>query len=321
MSSLISPIEFRKQLSDYKKANPDKKKKIDPNLKRNLEHGWLLNYLIPLDSMVWGRWGYWIYIQQFQQMPKEGIPQIEFDCGGRCSEGSDAITTKHLNECLNLITNSYSWQGWSGANILEYFLDWLLYGFGSPMQTELPKEPAGCNGASMRLYQYFDLSYLVAYPWDYFGYLFSESSIGKGSAFFPTPHHVVQFMTAITMDAKQDSRLFSVCDPCVGTGRMLLYASNYFLRGGGQDINPFCVKGTIVNCYLYAPWYAKPLKVVDNLAKEAEMCLGLSLELSNLVKNTMKMKDFFTPNHLSSIDATALIESISTDDIDWFSVI
>ena len=323
MNSLISPSDFRKQLAEYKKANPDKKRKIDPDLKRDLEHGWLLNYLMPLESMVWGRWAYWVHIQQFKKLPKEGIPQIEFNCGnGNSAEGGDSIAMKHLDECLSLICKYGSWQGWSGANILEYFLDWLLYGFGSQTQKELPKELNGCEGASMRLYQYFDLSYLVAYPWDYFGYLFSESNIGKGSAFFPTPHTTVQFMTMITMGSPsdQDSRLFSVCDPCVGTGRMLLYTSNYSMRGYGQDINPFCVKATMVNCYLYAPWFAKPLTVIDNLAKEAEALTGLSLEFQSLVKNK-SLQSLIDPDNLAASRASGLLESINVDSIDWFSVI
>jgi hypothetical protein len=56
-----------------------------------------------------------------------------------------------------------------------------------------------------------------------------------------------------------DNRLKSVNEPCVGTGRMLLYASNYSLILSGQDINLTCVKATLVNGYLYAPWMVKPL--------------------------------------------------------------
>ena len=55
-----------------------------------------------------------------------------------------------------------------------------------------------------------------------------------------------------------DSRTRTVCDPCVGTGRMLLHASNRSVCLYGQDVNPTCVKATLVNGYLYAPWLVIP---------------------------------------------------------------
>jgi hypothetical protein len=55
----------------------------------------------------------------------------------------------------------------------------------------------------------------------------------------------------------------STLDPCLGTGRMLLHASNYSLRLYGQDINETCVKASLVNGYLYAPWMVKPFPFLD----------------------------------------------------------
>ena len=81
-----------------------------------------------------------------------------------------------------------------------YFLQWLLFGFGDPSQLEEPKEPAA--GASMRLYQYFDLAYLILFPWDYFGDLLAENRYGRESAFYPTPHCVVDAMAQIVIILK-----------------------------------------------------------------------------------------------------------------------
>lgn len=56
-----------------------------------------------------------------------------------------------------------------------------------------------------------------------------------------------------------DSRTLSVCDPCVGSGRMLLHASNVSLCLFGQDIDPLAVAMCKINGALYAPWLSFPL--------------------------------------------------------------
>src|SRR5919197_815569 len=59
----------------------------------------------------------------------------------------------------------------------------------------------------------------------------------------------------------RDLRLTSVNDPCVGSGRMLLHASNFSLRLYGQDIDPLAVALCKINGALYAPWLSFPLPV------------------------------------------------------------
>ena len=48
-------------------------------------------------------------------------------------------------------------------------------------------------------------------------------------------------------------------DPCVGSGRMLLHASNVSLALSGQDIDPLAVAMCQINGALYAPWLSFPL--------------------------------------------------------------
>jgi hypothetical protein len=87
----------------------------------------------------------------------------------------------------------------------------------------------------MRLYQYFNLAWLMAYPWNYFGAILAENRHGQHLGFYPTPMCVVNMMARMTFGDPEkyknqpDNRLRSVNEPCVGTGRMLLYASNYSL--------------------------------------------------------------------------------------------
>lgn len=56
----------------------------------------------------------------------------------------------------------------------------------------------------------------------------------------------------------RDTRTLSVMDPSVGTGRFLMYASNYSLNLYGQDIDRTCVMATKINAYLYMPWLIRP---------------------------------------------------------------
>jgi hypothetical protein len=52
--------------------------------------------------------------------------------------------------------------------------------------------------------------------------------------------------------------LENLMDPCVGTGRMLLHASNYSYCLYGCDIDPLVAMITRINGALYAPWLAFP---------------------------------------------------------------
>jgi hypothetical protein len=257
---------------ELQKAKP---RKIDPNLKRTLKHGWMVNqrtditdittypWLFMLDAMTWQRWDYWYRTCVREKLLDEPIPQIEFETGpGSRFEGEGSNARKHLEECLNLIPQHGTWNGWGSWVYFDYFLDWLLYAFGYHGQKELPSEGQGCEGASMRLYQYFNLAWLMAYPWDYFGAILAENKHGQNLGFYPTPMCVVNMMAQITF-GDSDNRLKSVNEPCVGTGRMLLYASNYSLILSGQDINLTCVKATLVNGYLYAPWLVRPLDCLE----------------------------------------------------------
>ncbi len=104
---------------------------------------------------------------------------------------------------------------------------------------------------------------MLLWPHDYFGDLLCESSYGKQQGFYPTPHHICEFMTQMVCDEKLDIRTETVLDPCVGTGRMLLHASNHSLRLFGMDIDSTLCKATLVNGYCYAPWMVRPIPWLD----------------------------------------------------------
>lgn len=271
-----------------------KPNKIDSNLKRELRHGFLIPYLLDIDMMTWQRWDYWAKLMIAGELLPEPIPQIKFNLGiCRNAEGEGIGARNHIEKCLDLIPQHGSWLGWSSWQYFDYFMDWLLFGFGYHGQPEEPSEPSGCTGASIRLYQYFNLAWLMCYPWDYFGGILASNQHGKHLGFYPTPIPVANMMAQMLMKG-EDCRTKTVCDPCLGTGRMLLCASNYSFRLYGQDINPTVIKASLVNGYLYAPWMVKPFPFLDT-----ELCNG-HLQCSDGETISQKISDDLTNNQAIS---------------------
>lgn len=230
-----------------------KRLKADPTVKRDLERGWLLPYLLQGDDLLHGRWAYWTEMMCAGSLLPEPIPRIEFE-----GQPHKPVLTM-LGDSLDSIPAHGSWATWGRAEYFRYFLNWLLYGFGH--EKEMPKEPY--EGASDRLYQVFQLGAMQLWPYDYFGDMLAECEYGKRQAFYPTPIHLCDLMVHMTMGGGEDMRAKTVCDPCVGTGRFPMVASNYSLRIYAQDIDELMCKATLVNCFLYAPWAARPLPFLD----------------------------------------------------------
>ena len=218
-----------------------------------LQHGWLLPYLLLAEDSLWGRWNHWHEMMLAGRIIGS-IPPIDWESG--------PAARRMLEASLNSITTHGSWQGWGSWQVFDYFMDWLLYGFGHRGQPSLPAEPADFAGASERLYQVFNLETLLAWPHDYLGEILAENRHGQHLGFYPTPMEVARMMAAMTVGG-EDARSKSVCDPCVGTGRLLLAASNHSYRLYGSDINPTVIKATLVNGYLYAPWLVRPFPFLD----------------------------------------------------------
>ena len=245
--------DFRDRLKAHQSSQ--NKRQLDPHLQRQLDPGWLLPALLKVDDLLWQRWDYWYRTQLAARLLDEPIPQISLST-------NDPLARRHWERCLDLVPNCGrgGWRGWGSWERVNYLLDWLLYGLGHSRQPQLPPEPPDCKGASMRLYQHFNLAIPLAYPYDYFGDILAENNFGRSSGFYPTPHSLARAIVQMTMriaDAK-DYRTKSVLDPCLGTGRLLLEASNYSLCLYGQDINATVLKACLINGYLYAPWLVKP---------------------------------------------------------------
>lgn len=196
------------------------------------------------------RWHYLFKTLRAGRLLDESIPQIHFYSS---YQGQPKQVLGQLEKWVRLIERDGV--AWSA---LTSFIEWLGWALG------VHDEPSKLRAdTQLDLYRVVDLVPMMEWPSDYLGDLASERFGGGPNAFYPTPHSVVEMMSQmVAHDVKlagRDSRAETVLDCCLGTGRMLLHASNYSLRLHGQDIDWFVLLCAKINFALYAPWAIAPL--------------------------------------------------------------
>ena len=223
--------------------------------------GYLLYYLTngvrEKAPEVVDRWDYYFRTREAGRLLDEPIPQIDFGHEGKSvDEGSAGH--KELDKWVAIAEEEHG-----GAGAFRALLDWLQWGLA--LSNEYPKLTEKTQEA---LYRGVNLEPLLKHPYDYLGgfYQSTKTSRWNRSGYYCTPHNVVEMMVRMTMgDGSsplpdgRDLRTATVCDPAVGSGRMLLHASNYSLCLYGQDIDPICCAMTKINGAFYAPWMSFPL--------------------------------------------------------------
>lgn len=210
--------------------------------------GWLLYYVQAAESLVRGdasRWEYYGEACVTGRLPDRPIPRLAFG-------SPDPAASKALLKWAELVGGDRG--GWSDFRTL---VDWFAWGLA--LTRTPPRYPT--PGAAEALYKAVDVSVLLRAPYDYWGATIAER-IAPGwnsAAFYPTPHGVCELLALANFggaDAGVDTRGLKVHDPCVGTGRMLLHASNDSMRLYGQDVDPLVLACCKINGALYAPWLA-----------------------------------------------------------------
>lgn len=207
--------------------------------------GWIQPYLQGWEAQLrqeQSRYAYYLALRWSGQLPDVPLPRIDFVQTTR--DGAAAL--KNIWDCIKICDANGSWSS------LRDFVDWLAFGLG------VSRTPSVLDDqVQAKLYRTFNVRPWLEAPYDYLGDLLCERRQGWNPAgFYPTPHNICEMMVRMTFDEGADYRAKTVCDPAVGTGRMLLHASNYSLRLYGQDIDPLCCTITKINGALYAPWLA-----------------------------------------------------------------
>lgn len=238
--------------------------------------GWLRPYVQMMHGqkpqLLGDRWGYYARTLQAGHLLDEPIPQAFFS-------STHGPTLNTLEKWIGLIeqTGQSVWGGFS------LFVDWLAWGL------DVGPEPKIDDNLNEKLYRTVDLWPWMQAPGDYLGELASARFGGGPFAFFPTPMCITDMMARMVVDAVRalggeeqgapDPRLQTVHEPCCGTGRMLLTASNFSMRLSGIDKDPLMVQICKINMVLYAPWglYGLPwlsdtpagMRVADALMRSA----------------------------------------------------
>ena len=226
------------------------KKDLKANTAFNVYKGWLIPYLIVGDYIFNnGRWVWWLKCIMDRHIPNVKLPQICFDSCGRSPKALEA--RKNIEKCIDYL--AYRTSTWDSLTI---FMDWMLWGLGNS-KAEFPKIDEEHH---MWLYKNFNIGLLLQAPHDYWGDIIAERK-GNGSwnptAFYPTPENVVSMMHQMVSGDGGEKGIFkTVIDPALGTGRMLMYASNESIFLYGTDIDPVVIRAANINLNLYAPWGA-----------------------------------------------------------------
>lgn len=219
---------------------------VDDERKPWSYRGWAIPYVAQMHGMadIPDRWGYYIATLEQGSLLDEPIPKMRFTGAGAV----DGL--KHLANWESIVEAGGG--GWSSFAHLIDWLAWSLSVSGEP--------PKLSEKVMEQLYRAVDLSVWLRQPSDYLGTHVSQRKAHgwNPNGFFPTPHEIVEAMTLMTM-GDGDLRLATVCDPTVGTGRMLLHASNYSLCLYGMDIDATVLRCCQINGALYAPWMVFPL--------------------------------------------------------------
>ena len=224
--------------------------------------GWLLYYRWLLEEVpnVGRRWEFWCRTMRAGKLLDEDIPPLSI-----CNAG-DKEVFKSIDSWLRLVDRY-----WSGWTALEKLLDWFLWGFGHSKV-----EPAFSPELNESLYRNVNIGPMLVAPYDYWGeWIALQRGEWNPNAFYPTPHSIVEFMVqAVCHDSPEDLRVKTVYEPCVGSGRMLMHASNYSLRLYGVDKDATLVKVTYVNGALYVPWILRPFPEQFFIGREAKKSLA-----------------------------------------------
>lgn len=213
--------------------------------------GWLLPYVILMHELcpaVADRWGYLLRTLEAGKLLDEPIPAITFGL-------PDSKVFALLQQWCRLIGRDCG--GWDDFRRL---IDWLCWGLALSSD-----EPRLSDAVNEELYRQVNVGRLLEHPYDYLGeYVAAHKARGwNPTGFYPTPHNVVECMVRLllhdTDKEGRDPRTLRVADPCVGSGRMLLHASNVSMSLWGQDIDLLAVAMCKINGALYAPWLSFPL--------------------------------------------------------------
>lgn len=222
----------------------------------------LIQRLLQAEDSVHGRWRYWLAACHSVVVPQAPIPHIVF------TNQPDPKAAKYLQN--DLLRPYCQASGVSYDDAWLQLVRWVLRGLGIPdLRVELP------DGIDRHWQEVFSFTPFLQSPIDWTAFVLQGGlpddkpgrSRWSGAGYFSTPMAVSNLMVQMNFAGinPDDAKLMTVCDPCCGSGSLLLAASNYSLRLFGMDIVYELILGTQFNGWLYAPWVVLMPGVIRDL--------------------------------------------------------
>lgn len=168
-----------------------------------------------------------------------GIPQMDFS-------RSCPKAVKNLHACIDIASEG----GKFGRQAFARFREFLAFACGI---TDIPPSRVS-EEAQQELYETFDPVLMLESPHDYLGTIIAEGT-PKGwntLAFYPTPHGVCSLLVGLM--GLTDNIFQAVYEPCCGSGRMLMSASNHSVAMRGEELDLTLVQIVRIYGAFYIPW-------------------------------------------------------------------
>ena len=249
------------------------------------KHGWLMVYLVACESHWNARWIYWDKTMERGKLLNRPIPEIDW------LKKPNSRTMDHLYHCLNLITPDWRKSGSETRKVIRYFFDWLLWSLGHPLVPDFPEDLWGGRSHD-KLFQVFDVEWLLAFPYDHFGQLLEQTmhfslhsmnkSIKLATQLFSSGG-AKKKASSFGGFANVDYRSAVLIEPECETGRLLLASSNYCFRAVGCNTDEMLSKVSLLNDYLFRPWSIYPFPFLGST--------GDVLDIQGRTLTVMKAKD------------------------------
>lgn len=245
-------------------------------------HGWLLPELLWLDATYQGRYELWHCTKTQTNLTLETLARPEPIPFLKPGDAGFDKTLTMLKACFSAAGGDSQRPG---MREVGYLARWILFSLGHPYQTRPPTMDNGPAGAKRtRLEHEFDLSQLIRFPSDYFGHLLALSKYGqRHTSFYPTLQPVSALMAELGHQVDQCSKPMRIFDPCLGTGRLALEASNYARALVGWERDRPLLEVALANFMLYAPDFALPIPALggqlfwgDALERQGTVIIGHS---------------------------------------------
>ena len=233
-----------------------------PAWMEKLSSGWFLNILSQNESSTNGRWRWWMSSRESGGFISDQIPQLDL----QDKPAERAIL--QLKWAMDIIDADWQRSPDAAFAAIDYLFDYLLWGLGSPMQPEPPEDTFGTGGTFKkagvfdRLYQSFDSTPLLLYPYPYFGWLLADIGKQVGDSRYESPMPVQDAKALAAQmfpQRREDYRKELLIDPEIDTGLSLpLAASNYTCNIILTTTDKRLVKAAHLTSFFYIPWIMYP---------------------------------------------------------------